>query len=193
MYVRGYGVNSGLWSRHKYATAPAPAPELSSITKKLRLQLRSSLLLESSSGSELRLKLRSPRSYDAYNTDQRWAALGKRALMSGTRANPWKYDPSAFQMRKIHKLQATVLFDEAWCSHRHFRFFDNSLFILNLFGAKYANQDTLPSSNVWKSETEYLHYCQIHYRLACYVTEWTPLALDWVVISQVFFSRMMVI
>ena len=29
-----------------------------------------------------------PRSYDAYNANQRWAALGKRALISDTRANP---------------------------------------------------------------------------------------------------------
>ena len=75
-------------------------------------------------------------------------------------------------MRKIHKLQVTVLFDEAWCSHRHFRFFDNSVFILNLFGAKYANQDTLPSSNVSKkSKLDICIIDEIHYRLASYVTE----------------------
>ena len=43
--------------------------------------------------------------------------------MSGTRANPRKYDTSAFQNAKIHKLLVTVLFEEAWCSYRHFRFF----------------------------------------------------------------------
>ena len=75
-------------------------------------------------------------------------------------------------MRKIHKLQVTVLFDEAWCSHRHFRFFDNSLFILKLFGAKYANHDTFPSSNLSKKAK--LDICIIDefpYRLARYVTE----------------------
>ena len=125
--IRPYGLP-------RYATAPAPAPELSSITKKLRLQLRSSLPLESSSSSELRLKLRSPRSYDAYNAGQRWVALGKRSLMSGTRAKPRKYYPAAFQIRKFIIYKSQYL-KKLGFPIVIFFFFNHSLFILNLVGA----------------------------------------------------------
>ena len=123
----------GLWSRHKYATALAPAPELSSIAKQLRL--------------------RSPRSYDAYELDQNWAALGTRAklgtraLMSGTRAKFRKYDPCAFQMRKFINSSHSIIWRRLVFISS---FFHNSLFISHVFGDKYANQDTLSSSNVSK-------------------------------------------
>ena len=93
--------------------------------------------------------------------------------MSGTRANPRKYDPSDFPNAKIHKLQVTALFEEAWCSYRHFRFFFNSsFFIFYLFGAQYANQDILPSSSISKkAKLDIGIIDEIHYRSARYITE----------------------
>ena len=160
----------------------------------LRLQLRSCLLSQSSSGALFNHKVApAPKPWIL------WCLWSRPEVGSPWHASAYVWHSSkaskiwSFRLSnaKVHKLQVTVLFEKAWWSYHHFRFFlNNSLFISNLFGAKYANKDTLPILNVTKMaklDTGIIE--EIYDRLACYVSEWSPLALYRVVISEVFFSR----